>query len=194
MWTLEPALRGWNAWLYPSWCVTAGKCLTLFMHLCWDLFLSYSLESLPLPFWSAKYSVLPFSCLEECMYWYTVANQVEDRLIGRCQRRDFQLGKVQFPQIRRKEVSRKKFYLSTYAYVGIYICVYAYYICVFVCMHVCMYTHVYIYVYCLCVHMHACACIFENTDSSYVRFQLLENGSATYYCMWKTWFSKFKIV
>lgn len=72
------------------------------------------------------------------------------------------------------------FYLSTYAYVCIHICVYAYHICVFVCVHVCMYTRVYIYVYCLCVHMHACVCIFENTDRSYVRFQLLENGSATY--------------
>lgn len=169
-----------------------ANCLTLSMHLCWDLFLSYSLESLHCPFDLLNILFFHLVVLKNACVGTQFANQVEDRHICRCQRRDFQLGKVQFPQIRRK-ISRKMFYLSTYAYVCIHICVFAYYICVFVCVHVCMYTCVYIYVYCLCVHMLACVCIFENTDSSYGRFQLLENGSATYYCMWKTWLSKFKI-
>lgn len=97
-------------------------------------------------------------------------------------------------------------------YVCICVCVYVYYIllctclcrhttsaCMFVCMRVYVHIHIYVYTcgmcaYYLCVQMHPCVFISENTKSSYVRFELLEDGKETSCLTWKTRLFKFKVI
>lgn len=62
--------------------------------------------------------------------------------------------------------------------------------CMFVCMPVCVCIHVYvstcgICAYYLHIQMHPCVCICENTESSYVRCELLEDGRETLCHKWK---------
>lgn len=70
-------------------------------------------------------------------------------------------------------------HMSVCTYVSMPVPIASAHVCV--CMHVsvctcayCSYT-----LYYICIPMHICGCIFEKTQSSYVRFELLENGHKT---------------
>lgn len=130
------------------------------MGLCWDLLLSYSLESLPLHFLYAKHSV-PFVTLKNPCRGTQFAHQVDHRHTQGYQGRGFQLSKA--APMGQKENYYERFYI--YLCLHMYVCMY---VSACVCVHAGMCTYVFmnvVYIYSICIHMHNCGCIFENTQS-----------------------------
>jgi len=137
------------------------------MCLCWDLLLSYSLESLPLHFLSAKHSA-PFVTLKNPCRGTQFAHQLDHRHAREYQGRDFQLSKVQSPTDQKENYyERFSIYLCMHTYICMCMSVSVHIISACVCVHAGMCTYVFmhiVYVYSICIHMHNCGCIFENTQ------------------------------
>lgn len=150
MWTLDSAIPGWDAWIDPFDCgtdnrqiVSPSPCISVGIFPFLILYRACHCTFYLLNVHLLNLVVLKNECLST-----RFPNQVEDRHVCRCQRRDFHLGKVQSPQNRRK-ISWNILYLPMYVYMYLCVCVYlhmyAYYLYVFVCMHVYyVYTCVYI--------------------------------------------------
>lgn len=123
------------------------------------------------------------------------ANQVEDIHI----QRDFQLGRIKSPQMRRRKIMKD--FISTYVCICACLC-----IPIWTCTRrhstsanmLCVYPCLCVQVWYMCIlFMYtdaSCVFISENTKSSYVRFELLEDGRETSCHTWKTRLFKVKVI
>lgn len=159
MWTLDSAIPGWDAWIDPFDCgtdnrqiVSPSPCISVGIF---PFLILY--RACHCTFYLLKVHLLNLVVLKNECLSTLFPNQVEDRHVCRCQRRDFHLGKVQSPQNRRK-ISWNILYLPMYVYMYLCVCLSAY-VCILslcVCVHACVLCiHMCIYLgILLCVHIH----------------------------------------